>query len=45
MNLQCVLYRMLTLYDEGNSISALAEMFERTQGAIRSRLKKLGKIN
>lgn len=32
------------LYDEGNSISALAEMFERTQGAIRSRLKKLGKI-
>ena len=28
------------LYDEGNSISVLAEMFERTKGAIRSRLKK-----
>lgn len=33
------------LYDEGNSISVLAEMFERTKGAIRSRLKKLGKIS
>ena len=50
-----VVYRMLTeeeadqllcrLYDEGNSISVLAEMFERTKGAIRSRLKKLGKIS
>ena len=33
------------LYDEGKSISVLAEMFERTKGAIRSRLKKLGKIS
>lgn len=32
------------LYDEGNSITLLAEMFERTKGAIRSRLVKLGKI-
>lgn len=32
------------LYDEGNSISLLAEMFERRKGAIRSRLKKLGKL-
>ena len=33
------------LYDEGNSISVLAEMCERTKVAIRSRLKKLGKIS
>lgn len=32
------------LYDEDNSISLLAEMFERTKGTIRSRLVKLGKI-
>ena len=32
------------LYDEGNSISLLAEMFERTKGAIRKRLIKLGKL-
>ena len=37
----CLLCR---LYDEGSSISLLAEMFERTKGAIRSRLIKLGKI-
>ena len=37
--------RLCRLYDEGNSISVLAEMFERTKGAIRSRLKKLGKIS
>ena len=30
------------LYNEGNGISLLAEMFERNEGAIRSRLKKLG---
>lgn len=33
------------LFDEGNSIDQLAEMFERGKGAIRSRLKKLGRIN
>lgn len=32
------------LYDEGNDIALLAELFERTKGAIRSRLIKLGKI-
>ncbi len=32
------------LYDEGNSISLLSEMFERGPGAIKSRLKKLGKM-
>lgn len=32
------------MYDEGKSISMLSDIFERTQGAIRSRLKKLGKI-
>lgn len=32
------------MYDDGNSIPFLAEVFERTKGAIRSRLKKLGKI-
>ena len=32
------------MYDEGKSISLLSDIFERTQGAIRSRLKKLGKI-
>ena len=32
------------MYDEGKSIGMLAEIFERTKGAIRSRLKKLGKI-
>lgn len=33
------------LYDKGNNISQLAEIFERTEGAIKSRLKKLGKID
>ena len=33
------------LFDEGNSIDQLAETFERGKGAIRSRLKKLGKID
>ena len=28
------------MYDEGKSISLLSDIFERTQGAIRSRLKK-----
>jgi len=37
----CLLCR---LYDEGNGIGQLAEMFERTKGAIRSQLKKLGKM-
>ena len=32
------------LYDEDNSIDLFAEMFERTKGATRSRLIKLGKI-
>lgn len=32
------------MYDEGKSISLLSDIFERTQGVIRSRLKKLGKI-
>lgn len=33
------------MYDEGNSIRLIAEVFERTEGAIKSRLVKLGKIN
>lgn len=33
------------LYDKGNNISQLAEIFERTEGAIKSRLKKLRKID
>lgn len=33
------------LYDEGNNVDLLAEIFERAKGAIRSRLRKLGKIN
>lgn len=33
------------MYDEGKSISLLSDIFERTKDAIRSRLKKLGKIN
>ena len=32
------------MYDEGKSISLLSDIFERTKDAIRSRLKKLGKI-
>lgn len=32
------------MYDEGKSISLLSDIFERTKEAIRSRLKKLGKI-
>ena len=32
------------MYNEGKSVGVLAEIFERTEGAIRSRLKKLGKI-
>ena len=32
------------MYDEGKSIDLLSDIFERTKGAIRSRLKKLGKI-
>lgn len=35
---------LIRLYDEGQSIKEIAEIFERTNGAIRSRLKKLGKI-
>lgn len=31
------------LYDEGNDIESLSKKFERTVGAIESRLKKLGK--
>ena len=36
---------LIRMYDEGRTIKILSEMFERTQGAIRSRLKKLGKID
>jgi len=36
---------LCSLYDKGNNISLLAEIFERTEGAIKSRLKKLGKID
>lgn len=32
------------MYDDGKSISLLSDIFERTKDAIRSRLKKLGKI-
>lgn len=32
------------MYDEGKSINLLADIFERTRGAIRSRLIKLGKL-
>lgn len=32
------------LFDEGHSISKLAEMFERSVGSIRSRLKVIGKL-
>ena len=32
------------MYDEGKSISLLADIFERTRGAIYSRLIKLGKL-
>ena len=32
------------MFDEGKSIDLLSEIFERSKGAIRSRLKKLGKI-
>ena len=35
---------LIRLYDEGKSIKELAEIFERNKGGIRSRLKKLGKI-
>ncbi|WP_455586667.1 VOC family protein [Bacteroides sp.] len=35
---------LIRLYDEGKSIKELAEIFERNNGGIRSRLKKLGKI-
>jgi len=32
------------LYDEGHTISQLSDMFERSKGAIRSRLKVIGKM-
>lgn len=35
---------LIRLYEEGKSIKELAEIFERNNGAIRSRLKKLGKL-
>jgi hypothetical protein len=35
---------LIRLYDEGKTIKELAEIFERNNGGIRSRLKKLGKI-
>lgn len=35
---------LIRLYNEGKSIKELAEIFERNNGAIRSRLKKLGEI-
>lgn len=36
--------RLITDYDNGESIKDLAEKYERTVGAIRSRLVKLGRI-
>lgn len=35
---------LIRLFDEGKSIKELADIFERNTGGIRSRLKKLGKI-
>lgn len=35
---------LVRLYEEGISIKELTEIFERNNGAIRSRLKKLGKL-
>ena len=35
---------LIRLYDEGKTIKELAEILERNNGGIRSRLKKLGKI-
>ena len=35
---------LIRLYDEGKTIKELAEIFKRNNGGIRSRLKKLGKI-
>ena len=35
---------LVRLYEEGKSIKELTEIFERNNGAIRSRLKKLGKL-
>lgn len=35
---------LIRLYEEGKSIKELTEIFERNNGAIRSRLKKLGKL-
>lgn len=35
---------LIRLYEEGKSIQELADIFERNNGAIRSRLKKLGKL-
>lgn len=35
---------LIRLYDEGKSIKELAEIFERNNGGIRARLKKLGKV-
>ena len=32
------------MFDEGKTIALLSELFDRTKNAIRSRLKKLGKI-
>lgn len=32
------------MYDDGESIDVLSEIFERTKGAIRSRLNKLGRL-
>ena len=36
--------RLLSEFDSGLSIAEIAENHKRTEGAIRSRLKKLGKI-
>lgn len=36
---------LIRLYDKGKSIKELAEIFERNNGGIRSRLKKMGKID
>ena len=35
---------LVRLYKEGKSVKELSEIFERAEGAIRSRLMKLGEI-
>lgn len=35
---------LISLFEEGKGIKELSEIFERTSGAIRTRLQRLGKI-